>query len=223
MNFWKDFRSDRDRQADLYRSDGPRERASLTQRAYHRYFEGYTEVSELNERGKTVTRRVYTGKYYEPDLADYRRLSLRLVYVLCFVGGTALFLYCATRPLVCNTAPYVGLFQAAAIVLLLWCLSVLIFYLPATGKLTIGQYKSQHRALVNSSRAVAFSMWAAAAAALLCTALHMGDRPLLNLLCAAGFGASGLLLFVIFLFESHLRYTVTDSPDTAPEDGYEIE
>ena len=32
-------------------------------KAYHRHFEGYTEVETTNEKGKTVIQRVYVGDY----------------------------------------------------------------------------------------------------------------------------------------------------------------
>lgn len=225
LNFGRNRRSeDLAKQVDRYRSDGRRESAHRFQRAYHREFEGYTEVSGLDERGKTVIRRVYTGKYYEPVLEPFRRISLRIVYVLCYVGGAALFLFCATRNLTCNRALYMAVFQCAAVVLMLWCASALVFYIPAAGKLTIGEYRFQHRSLVNSARAVSLSMWGTGAAALVSLALHFsGETFLYDLLCAAGFAGGGLLVFVIFLFESHLKYNVTDSWESAPDDGFEIE
>lgn len=223
MNFKRNRRSEElARQADLYRSDGPRERASLYQRAYHHNFEGFVEVREINEHGKAVIRRVYTGKYYEPALEPFRRISLRVMYILCYLGGAALFLYCATRPLVCNTVFYVTVLQCAVILMMIWCAFVLAFYVPATGKLTIGEYKGQHKSLISAARAAAISMWAAAAAVLVSMVLQLEGSLLANLLCAVGFGVSGMPLLVIYLFESHLKYHVTSSGNAVPDDGFEV-
>lgn len=219
----KNRMSEKVKEAELRRSGGTPEQASFHRRAYHRNFEGYTEVRELNQYGRTVIRRVYTGKYYEPELEPFRRLTLRMFYLLFFAGGTALFLYGATRHLLCNRTLYVNLFQAVEIPMLLWCIYVLAFYIPSMGKLTAGEYDTQHGSLMRATRMAAVCMWLTAAAAVVCTLLHLDTEVLANLLCAAGFAASGALVFLIYLFESNLNYTVTNSTNSAPEEGVEID
>lgn len=220
---WKRRLADRARAGELRRAGGTPEPAPFHSRAYHRNFEGYTEVKTLDARGRSVIRRVYAGKYYEPDLAPFRRVTLRIFYLLFFLGGTALFLFCATRALPCNSARYVFLFQAASIPLLLWCVYVLVFYMPSTGKLTIGEYKTQHTSLIRSTQLTAACMWASAAAALVCFFAAADGRVFGVLLCAGGFALSGGLIFLITLFERNLQYTVTSSLSVSPEDGVEIE
>lgn len=220
---WKRKVADRAKRDELRCTGGTPEQAPFHRRAYHRYFEGYTEVKRVNERGRTVVERVYTGKYYEPELEPFRRVTLRLFYLLFFVGGAALFLFCATRTVRCNTVPYVSLFQGLAVPMALWCAYVLAFYIPSTGKLTIGEYNSQHKPLIRASLLTAVCMWLAGVGALVCFFLHIEERALGDLLCAAGFAASGMLMFLIFLLESHLNYTVIGSGVQPPDDGVEIE
>lgn len=210
-------------QAELRHTGGMPETGSFHRRAYHRNFEGYTEIKQLNAQGKLVIQRIYTGKYYEPKLSLFHRLVLRLFYLVFFVGGTALFLYCSTRNVLCNQYFYVNLFQVICIPLLLWCVYVLIFYIPDIGRLTIGDYNTQHKALVAATRTTAFCMWAASATALLCVIASPETETLVNLLCALGFAAGGLLIFAIFLFEDHLEYIVISSAVDVPPGGVEIE
>ncbi len=221
LDSWKRKLAQRAREKELRYTGGTPEQAPFHSRAYHRHFEGYTEVKRVNERGRQVIERVYTGKYYEPKLAPFRRVTLRIFYLLFFAGGTALFLFCATRTAPCNTAPYVNLFQALAVPMLLWCAYVLVLYIPATGKLTIGEYHSQHRPLIRSSLLAAACMCLAGAGALACFFLRSGMYT--DLLCAAGFAASGLPLFFLSLFERNLDYEVTGSGAQPPDDGVEIE
>lgn len=220
---WKRRLAEKAKAEELRRSGGTPESAPFHSRAYHRNFEGYTEVKTLDARGRSVIQRVYTGKYYEPDLAPFRRVTLRIFYLLFFLGGAALFLFCATRPLPCNSVLYVSLFQAILIPLLLWCVYVLIFYIPSTGKLTIGEYKMQHKSLIRSTQLTAVCMWACAAAALVCFFAAADGRVAGVLLCAGGFAVSGGLIFLITLFERNLEYTVANGSAASPEDGVEIE
>lgn len=223
LDSWKYRMAERAKRAELRYTGGAPEQGSFHRRAYHRHFEGYTEVKRIDERGRGVIERVYTGKYYEPELEPFRRLTLRLFYILFFVGGAALFIFCATRTARCNTAPYVNLFQALAVPMLLWCAYVLLFYIPATGRLTMGEYDSLHKPLILSSRLTAACMWLAGLGALVCFFLNLPEGMPGELLCAAGFAAAGLLVFLVSLLESRLDYTVTNSEVQPLSDGVEIE
>lgn len=219
---WKHRVAERAKRKELQYTGGVPESAPFHRQAYHRHFEGYTEVKRVDERGRTVLERIYTGKYYEPKLALHHRLTLRMFYIIFFLGGTALFLFCATRAASCNTAPYVILFQALAVPLLLWCAYVMVFYLPATGRLTIGEYNSLHKPLIRASALAALCMWLAGAGALVCF-LHLETAMSTDLLCAAGFTGAGALMFLIHLLENRLEYTVIGSEAQPPEGGVEIE
>lgn len=220
---WRRRLAEKARAKQLSSAGGTPESAPFHSRAYHRNFEGYTEVKALDARGRPVIRRVYTGKYYEPDLAPFRRVTLRIFYLLFFSGGTALFLFCATRTLPCNRVPYVSLFQAISVPLLIWCVYVLIFYVPSAGQLTVGEYKLLHHSLIRATRLTAACMWACAAAALVCFAAAPAGRVSGVLLCAGGFAVSGGLISLIALFERNLEYTVASGSAVSPEDGVEIE
>ena len=223
LDKWKHRMVERAKRRELQYTGGTPESAPFHRQAYHRHFEGYTEVKRVDERGRTVIERIYTGKYYEPELAPHQRLTLRLFYLIFFLGSTALFLFCATRTALCNSAPYVNLFQALAVPLLLWCAYVLAFYIPSMGELTVGEYNSQHRPLIRASLMAAVCMWLTSAGALVCFMLCSGAGRGSNLLCAVGFAAAGALIFFIYLLESHLEYAVIGSETHPPEGGVEIE
>lgn len=223
LDSWKRRMVERAKRKELQYTGGTPETASFHRQAYHRHFEGYTEIKRLDERGRTVIERVYTGKYYEPELVPYRRITLRLFYMIFFLGGTALFLFCATRTALCNTAPYVNLFQALAVPMVLWCAYILVFYIPSLGKLTVGEYNSQHRPLIRAALLTSVCMWLTGVGSLMCVLLHLETGMGKDLLCVAGFALAGVLIFLIYLLESRLEYAVTNSEAPPPEDGVEIE
>ncbi len=223
LDSWKHKLAEYAKEKELRHTGGTPEPASFHSHAYHRYFEGYTEVKRVNEHGHQFIERTYTGKYYEPKLEPFRRLTLRLFYILFFIGGTVLFAFSATRTTPCNSALYVNLFQALSVPMLLWCAYVLVLYIPATGKLTIGEYRGQHKPLIQSSLIAAVSMWLTGLGALVCFFIHLNARDFTDLLCAAGFAVSGGLMFLIFIFERNLEYDVTNSDAQVPIDGVEIQ
>lgn len=190
-------------------------------RSYHREFEGYTEIRMLESNGKTVLKRIYTGKYYEPDLAYYRRITLRFFYVLFYAAGLALFLFTASRPNACNTASYVGIFQLLFVPAVLWISYVLIFYVPQPGKLTVGEYHTLHGPLIRASMVCACLLWICASAALVCLIMNRNSAGCGDFLCIGGFLLSGGFYYLIHWFESRLQYTVTGKT-TEIEDGVEI-
>lgn len=208
---------------EMRQTGGTPESASFHRRAYHRNFQGYTEVKRVRPDGKAVIERVYTGHYFEPMLSKERRVRLRILYVLLFAGGMGVFGWSATRPAVCNTVLYVGAFQALAVAMALWCLYVLIFYIPAVGKLTVGEYDTLHKPLIRSSAACALCQGAAAVAALVCFFLNRDAASASDLLCMGGFVLGGMLFGLIWFLESHLEYAVLDNDTPMPEDGVEID
>lgn len=211
------------RRAEMRETGGVPTSVGFHRPAYHRNFQGYTEVKRINAAGKAIIERVYTGHYYEPMLSRERRITLRVMYLLLFVGGVALFAFTATRSARCNSMLYVGLFQAAAVLMAPWCLYVLIFYLPATGKLTIGEYDTLHKPLIRAALACAICQWLAAAACAVCFLLHLSEPKWTDLFCAGGFAAAGALFGLIWFLESHLEYAVLDNETPTPEDGVEID
>lgn len=177
---------ERQHRQEMQETGGMPQSASFHRSAYHRNFQGYTEVKRLDANGRQIIERIYTGKYYEPALDRVRLLRLRIVYVFFFLASVALFLFCATRKVICNTVIYVVVPQGLSVILLLWCLYVLIFYLPAKARLTIGDYDTLHKLLIRSSFLSACSLWVCALACLICFFLSPELRSAKDLLCAAG-------------------------------------
>ncbi len=210
-------------QEEMRQTGGTPTSANFHRRAYHRHFQGYTEVKTVKPDGRKVIERVYTGHYLEPVLSKKQRIRLRIVYCLLFVAGVGIFAWSATRRAVCNSVLYVGIFQALTVLMTLWCLYVLIFYLPARGRWTVGDYDSLHKPLIRSSLACALCQAAAAVASLTAIVLNRDAANSSAFLCAGGFLLGGGLFGLMGLLESRVEYTVLDNETPMPEDGVEID
>jgi hypothetical protein len=207
----------------MQETGGMPQSASFHRPAYHRNFQGYTEVTRLDEKGKTVIRRIYTGKYYVPALSRQNQLRLRFVYAVLFLGGGALYFFCAMQSALCNAFFPVNLLQGLSLPLLLWCLYLLAFYLPSTGKLTLGDYETLHRPLIRASLLTALCMWATAVAGVVACFVYADLFYLSDLPCVGGFALSGGLMFLIYFLEHRLEYLVEENDTEMPADGVELE
>lgn len=211
------------RRQELRETGGMPRAAGFHRFAYHKNFEGWTEVKRVGLNGKVGIERVYTGKYYEPALEMRHRIELRLLYLLLIAGSTALYAFTATRTAYCNNAFYVGIFQGLTAVLMLWVIYVMLFYAFTPGKMTIGDYNTIHKPMYRSALSGALSMWTTGCMAVISFFVRIADRPYTDLLCALGFAASGTLLFFLYLIEHNLSYRVLKNETEAPADGSEIE
>ncbi len=59
-------------------------------KSYDRYFEGYSVRRSVNEKGRTVSYRVYTGDRYVPQLTERQRQQNKWLYAGQFVLALAL-------------------------------------------------------------------------------------------------------------------------------------
>ena len=221
---WKQRIRKKQIQREMQETGGMPQSAPFHRAAYHRHFKGYTEVRRAGDGGKTRIERIYTGSYYEPALTLLQQRQLRFVYLVFSIFGAALYLFCASRDVLCNKTAYVVIFEAVALVLLLWVIYLLCFYLPATGKMTEGDYHSLHKPLIHAGMLVSISMWITALASVLCFFLNREAASSADLLCALGFGVGGCFMFVLHFMEKRLIYRKTNAPvPEGIEDGIEID
>jgi hypothetical protein len=189
-------------------------RGTWHSKAYHRFFEGYSEITvpEPNGKGYRI-QRIYTGNYYRQDLMKGRRILLRVLYVALFLGAVYLFVSNAILPLASNSTWYVVLTQAASIPFLFWTLIALFSYLPAERDMTINTYRSSSSSLKRATFGSAISLGVLALATLAFMFLNPQDRSLGQLLCG------GLLTILINRIESKVNYLIVPSQNKLPLDN----
>lgn len=191
-------------------------------KAYHRHFEGYTELEETNEKGKTVIKRVYVGDYHRLDLPKSKRILLRLSYAGLIALTSALFGFAASRPVGVNMTWYMAIVQMAAVCLLgLLCVN-LLSHTTAPRDMTVGDWKSSSKKLQRNAKYTALAMELLA----FLTALHLllnGEDWLIHLLCIGLYAVAGLVAVVLNRLEANAPYKIWRSTEDAPEDGSYID
>lgn len=191
-------------------------------KAYHRHFEGYTEVEETNEKGKTVIRRVYIGDYYRLDLPKSKRVRLRLSYAGLIALVAVLFVLAASRPVGANMTWYLAIPQMIGVCLIgLMCVN-LLSHSTAPRDMTIGDWKSSSGKLKRNSKHTALLMELLALLTLVYLLLN-GENWLLHLLCVALYAVAGLAAVAINRLEANAPYLKFPSTEEAPPDGAYID
>lgn len=191
-------------------------------KAYHRHFEGYTEVETVNQKGKLVIQRIYTGDYYRLDLPRSKRILLRITYALLWLLACALFGFAASRPIGANMTWYLAIVQMLVVCSLAAVLFSLLSHCTAARDMTVGDWKSSS---VNIKRRTVFAalMLELNAAITLLYLLFAGDRWGAHLLCILLYALSGLALVVMNRLEANAPYLTFPSSQPAPPDGSYID
>jgi hypothetical protein len=184
--------------------------------AYHRFFEGYSEIKIPKPDGKGYRiQRIYTGDYHRQDLTKIQQLLLRVLYVVLFLVSAALFVSSATLPLTSNSTWYVVLAQVVSIPFLFWILITFFSYLPTRLDLTIAEYRSSSLALQKATLGAALSLGVAVLVTLVFIFLNLSNEPLNELLCAVRYLVAGLLALSINRVEKKVNYLVIPSQNKA--------
>jgi hypothetical protein len=211
----------RDQLRNSLQKDGKQgKRGTWHSKAYHRFFEGYSEITvpEPNGKGYRI-QRIYTGNYYRQDLMKGRRILLRVLYVALFLGAVYLFVSNAILPLSSNSTWYVVLTQVASIPFLFWTLIALFSYLPAERDMTINTYRSSSLSLKRATFGSAISLGVLALATLAFMFLNLSGNAMAEILCAGKYLAGGLLALSMNRLEKKVNYLKIPSQDTPPVGG----
>lgn len=191
-------------------------------KAYHRHFEGYSEVETTNEKGKTIITRVYVGDYYRLDLPKNKRVLLRLSYAELILAIAALFFAAASRPIGANSTWYLALVQMLAFCMTGLLVINLLSHCTAPRDMTIGDWRSSSQKLQRNAKFAALAMELTA----FLTALYLvlkGEDWLMHLLCVGLYAVSGLLAVLLNRLEANAPYLKFPSTEPAPEDGAYID
>lgn len=184
-------------------------------KAYHRFFEGYSEtaVPKPNGRGFTI-QRVYTGNLYRQDLAQEKRVLLRILYLALFVIVVYLFVTNAIMPRPGNSTWYVVLCQAVSIPFLFWILISFITYLPSLEDLTIHDYRSSSLSFKKATLGASIGLGLAAFATLLFILLNPAEDLQIELVSVAKYLAAALIVFSMNWIERRIIYLIIPASNT---------
>jgi archaellum biogenesis protein FlaJ (TadC family) len=215
---------EKDRLRDSLRKDGKQgKRGTWHSKAYHRFFEGYSEISVPHPNGKgTSIQRVYIGNYYRQNLTKSLRILLRMLYLVLFLCITYLYTSSAILPLMINSTWYVVLPQAASVVFLFWTLIAFFFYMPAEKDMKITDYRSSSLSLLKASEGSAICLGATALAVLIFVLISPSGESHNELLCAGKYLVAGLTALAIYLIEKKVSYLKIPNQIVPPDNSVEI-
>jgi len=215
----------RDQLRSSLQKDRPqRKRGIWHSKAYHRFFEGYSEFTIPTTDGKGYRiQRVYTGNTYRQDLTKGQQALLRVLYVVLFVCAVYLFVSCAVLLLPSNSTWYVTLPQAVSLPFMFWIVIAFLSYLPAERDMTIHGYRSSSQALQKATLGTAICLGVTALATLIFITLNPSDEPLDVLRCTSSFFAGGLITLGMYWIERKVKYLIIPSQNHPPEDRVEIQ
>ena len=193
--------------------------SSWHSRAYHRDFDGWVEVPELDERGRTRIRRIYTGAYYRAALTDKAWRLRRVWYILLILASAALFGLAAVSSAVGNTVRWAVLPQVVSVfcfIFLIW-FWVLRLFVPRV------MTKGQRRECARNLRLAALIGTIALALSAVCEliAAIMNGGGVSELLPAGGFLLAAGCVFAIFRMEDRTDYDWIKN-ENAEADGFAI-
>lgn len=192
-------------------------------RAYHNFFEGYTETRVAKPNGKgTKILRVYTGTYYKQDMSDRRWKLNRILVLALYLCSTFLFLFSASMNISSNISWYITISETLSFLGLFWLLYILVNYITAPRRMTIGCYRLTSEPLKKFSRMTAIVLGISAILQLVYLLLNIHESPLSGILCIIGFIGSGVTIFILGTFESHITYKKIKSENKTTGDGIEI-
>ena len=123
-------------------------------RAYHSFFEGYTEYYDVRPNGKKIICRIYTGSLYVQNRSKNRRILDRLMYVAAFFLSAVFFGLSAIQPTSSEISLFAAIPTAIAVFLYLWLFVAMIYYLPIKPR-TIYAYHTSRDGLLRSSLSLA--------------------------------------------------------------------
>jgi hypothetical protein len=192
-------------------------------KAYHRFFEGYSEITVPHPNGKgTSIQRVYTGNYYRQDLTKSQRILLRMLYLVLFLCIVYFYISSATMPLTINSTWYIVLPQAASVVFLFWILISFFFYLPAERDMKIADYRSSSLSLLKAFEGSAICLGATALAVLIFILVSPLGESHNELLCAGKYLIAGFIALSIYLIEKKISYLKIPNQIVPPDNSVEI-
>lgn len=191
--------------------------------SYHKHFEGYTEYRRLQQNGSTKLIREYTGKWYQQSLTSAQRIGLRVLHLLLFVLMTACFILAGTSAGTSGASWYAAIVGLASILFMTAMgYTLLINYLFAPVRMTIGEYKSASGSLKVTAIGVAVCNLLGALMTLVYMVLHMKTIGVGLLITIAEYLLSGAIALLIYKLESSIKYDIYDNHTDVPEDGVEI-
>lgn len=191
-------------------------------KAYHRYFEGYSERKVWDSKKQRFCfETYYSGNYYRLQASDQERSRIKKEYLTGYICAVAVFFFVCTRKTV-SAASVMAAFPTLAILLgLLWQLPSLITYLRTKELLVMRQYR-ERKNFMSLAMGLAFFFVVGAAAHLGCMFYYGSFQDMQEWITVAGHVLDAVIFYSIYRREKGLVYLAVPNEAKIPEDCYDI-
>lgn len=189
---------------------------------YQKYFRGYSEVRQLNAKGRVAIERVYTQPWLVSGLSTAKYWLLRLLYIVLAALSTGLFIGALVQEIPSNYTWVVSIpgYVSAILLFLLWMST--LAYVFVERKMTLWGHHSSTVNLKRYSLATSIGQLLTAiamAAVTLITQLHV----LGSLLCAGVALLAAICSGAMFFIERNAPYKEEENDYKLPNgEAHEI-
>ena len=189
---------------------------------YQKYFRGYTEVRQLNAKGRVVVERYYTQPWIVSGLSKGKYWMLRLLYFVLIAASTVLFIVAMSQDVLGNYSIIVGLPTCVGIIMLFLLILSMFSYIFVEKKMTIWAHTSSTKKLKRYSLAASIAQLVTAIA-MIVSALIMQADISRSLFCAVLAFLSAFCSGMVFLIERKVPYHEQPNDMKLPAgESYEI-
>lgn len=168
-------------------------------RHYHKFFRGYTEVRNKNEKGRIVIERYYTKPWKVSALSTRNYWLLRALYVLLTVVSIVLYVTAMTQNIPGNRHWIVAIPGLPTVTILFLLAVMVVQYVTVPRKMTLWDYESSTKHIRRAALAAAIIQGVTAlvlAGFALVTRQEVGKTLLCALLDLVAAGCSATIFFV---------------------------
>ncbi len=184
-------------------------------RAYHNFFEGYTEYEQMDAKGKPKIHRVYTGLYYKYELTTAQKVCIRLFYILLFVISVGAYIFAATMDSPGNLVWYTNVPVAFSLILYIWLLVAICYYMPLRDR-TVFEFRTSSLNAMRVCKWQIICVGVTIATHVLFIILNRPADTSREILVMVGYFITGAACFGIWFTEDHLPYSTYPSTQEPP-------
>lgn len=173
---------------------------------YHKYFRGYTEVRQLNAKGRVVIERVYTQPWIVSGLSAASYWLLRLLYLVLTSVSAVLFVAALTQEVPGNYSWVVAVPGYVSIILMFLLAVSTLAYIFVERKMTLWGHTSSTKKLKRFALATSIGQ-CVTSAALVIYALITQIYIVESLNCALTIFLAAICSGTMFFVERKMPYT----------------
>lgn len=191
-------------------------------KAYHRYFEGYSERKVWdNDKKKFRFETYYSGDYYRAELPSEEKKRLKQEYGIGYACAVIVFLFVGTRRTVSAASAITAIPTLVTLLGLLWQLPSLVTYARTKELLILREYR-ERKNFLSLCMGLVCCFGVSAAAHLVCVFLYRSYGDWREWLTVGGLLLDAGIFCWIYRREKNVTYRIVPNEAKIPDDCYDI-